>query len=383
MSKGSDSPNGIGQVNLPIRHFTGQVTTAEGCTAGEDGAPVDLPAFPAGFFTGSVALIHRGTCPFTKKITNAFNAGAVFVIIRNNQAAAISMSTPGQPNVPAYSIEQVGGNALVAFVDANAATATVNLDIVLGNVLANFSLRGPTAAPLGDLQKPNITGPGVGILAATNAATGYGNMSGTSMSSPHLAGAATLVRKIHPTWTVPEVISALQTTAIRVGRKDTVVSTWDWDDVGSGGVDLTKAARAGLLFNETFQNFLDANPATGGNVRTLNLPSVRNRACSPSCTFTRTVRSALGTGATYDVTVDQPTGFIVQVSPSNFTIAAGATQVLTITVTPQLGEPGTEIRFGAINLAHLLGTSPTQHITVAAQGAGPPDTIFGNGFENP
>ncbi|MDP2324101.1 MAG: S8 family serine peptidase, partial [Gammaproteobacteria bacterium] len=236
MSKGSDSPNGIGQVNLPIRHFTGQVTTAEGCTAGEDGAPVDLPAFPAGFFTGSVALIHRGTCPFTKKITNAFNAGAVFVIIRNNQAAAISMSTPGQPNVPAYSIEQVGGNALVAFVDANAATATVNLDIVLGNVLANFSLRGPTAAPLGDLQKPNITGPGVGILAATNAATGYGNMSGTSMSSPHLAGAATLVRKIHPTWTVPEVISALQTTAIRVGRKDTVVSTWDWDDVGSGGV---------------------------------------------------------------------------------------------------------------------------------------------------
>jgi subtilisin family serine protease len=374
MSKGSDSPNGSPQTNLPIRHFTGQVTTAEGCTA-------TVPAFPAGFFTGAVALVHRGGCSFTEKITNAFNAGAAFVIIRNNTTAAISMSTPGQPNVPAYSIEQVQGDALVAFVDANPATATVNLDIVLGNVLAGFSLRGPTAAPLGDLQKPNITGPGVGILAVTTDASGYGTLSGTSMSSPHLAGAATLIRKVHPTWTPTEVIAAIQTTANRVGRKDNVTSTWDWDDVGSGSVDLTKAARVGLLLNETFANFLAANPATGGDVKTLNLPSVRNRACAPSCTFTRTVRSVLGASATYDVTVDNPSGFVVDVAPSNFTIAAGATQVLTITVTPQLGEPGTAIRFGAVNLTHFMGPSPQQHITVAVQGAGPSDTVFSNGFE--
>jgi subtilisin family serine protease len=373
MTKGSDSPNGSSQTNMPIRHFLGQ-GASEGCTA-------TVPAFPAGFFTGAVALIHRGGCSFTEKITNAFNAGAAFVIIRNNQAAAISMSTPLQPAVPAYSIEQTQGNNLVAFVDANPTTATVNLDIVAGNVLANFSLRGPTPAPLADVQKPNITGPGVGILAVTTDPSGYGVLSGTSMSSPHLAGAATLVRKIHPTWTVPEVISALQTTAVRVGRKDTVVSAWDWDDVGSGGVDLTKAARAGLVFNETFANFLAANPSTGGNVRTLNLPSVRNRACSPSCTFTRTVRSTLAGSATYNVTVDQPTGFTAVVSPSNFTVAAGGTQALTITLTPLLGEPGSAIRFGAINLVRQLGNEPTQHITVAVQGAGPPQTIFANGFE--
>jgi subtilisin family serine protease len=375
MSKGSDSPNGSPQSNLPIRHFLGQ-GTAEGCTA-------TVPAFPAGFFNGAAALIHRGSCSFTEKITNAFNAGAAFVIIRNNQATPISMSTPLQPNVPAYSIEQANGDAMVAFVDANPTTATVNLDIVLGNVLAGFSLRGPTPAPLGDLQKPNITGPGVGILAATTDATGYGSLSGTSMSSPHLAGAATLIRKVHPSWTPIEVISAIQTTANRAGRKDNVTSTWDWDDVGSGSVDLTKAARVGLLLNEIGANFLAANPATGGNVRTLNLPSLRNRACAPSCTFTRTVRSVLGASAAYDVTVDNPTGFVVEVAPSNFTIAAGATQVLTITVTPQLGEPGTAIRFGAVNLTHFMGPSPQQHITVAVQGAGPSDTIFRHGFENP
>jgi hypothetical protein len=55
--------------------------------------------------------------------------------------------------------------------------------------------------------------------------------------------------------------------------------------------------------------------------------------------------------------------------------------VLTITVTPQLGEPGTAIRFGAVNLTHFMGPSPQQHITVAVQGAGPSDTVFSNGFE--
>ena len=50
----------------------------EGCTAA-------TTQFPPGFFTGSVALIHRGSCAFTEKITNAFNAGAAMVVIWNNQ----------------------------------------------------------------------------------------------------------------------------------------------------------------------------------------------------------------------------------------------------------------------------------------------------------
>jgi subtilisin family serine protease len=64
-------------------------------------------------------------------------------------------------------------------------------------VLANFSFRGPTPAPVADLTKPDITGPGVIILAAGRAADGnYFTISGTSMSSPHLAGSAALVRAV-------------------------------------------------------------------------------------------------------------------------------------------------------------------------------------------
>ena len=96
MTRGSDSPLGDPLTNHPIRHFTGQPSTAEGCNAS--------PPFPAGFFTGAVALIHRGGCTFTEKITNAFNAGADMVVIRNNQPGGLSMLTTGQPDVPAYSI---------------------------------------------------------------------------------------------------------------------------------------------------------------------------------------------------------------------------------------------------------------------------------------
>ncbi len=316
-----------------------------------------------------------------KKITNAFNAGAQFVIIRNNQAAALSMATPGQPQVPAYSIDQPSGNALVAFVDANPATATVNITLTPtpGDVLAGFSLRGPTPGALVDLQKPNITGPGVSIYAVTTDVSGYGFLSGTSMSSPHLAGAATLVRAVQPTWTPVEVMSAIQTTAVRQGLKDNQSGPWDWDDVGSGRVDLTRATRVGLLMNETTANFLAANPATGGDVKTLNTPSVRDVTCSP-CSFTRTVRNTLAVPVLYNVTVDQPTGFNVQVTPTTIALAPGASQALTITATPQGGEPGTAIRFGAINLTSTTG-EPTQHLTVAVRGMVSP-LIFQDGFGN-
>ena len=118
LDRGSASPVGDPLNNFPIRHFLGQ-GEAEGCTPGEDTAPPDLIPFPPGFFNGSIALIRRQNCPFTKKIQNAFNAGAVAVLIRNHLAVPVSMDTTGQPNIPAYSMDLDPGLALNAFVDAN------------------------------------------------------------------------------------------------------------------------------------------------------------------------------------------------------------------------------------------------------------------------
>ena len=369
--RGSDSPVSAAQSDHPVKHYTGQPDTEEGCDS--------APAFPANFFDGAAALIHRGSCSFTEKITNAFNAGADFVVIRNNVAGALSMSTPLQPAIPAYSINQEPGNALVAFVDANPDTATFDFE-PQGDVLAGFSLRGPTPAPLEDLNKPDITGPGVNIYAA-QPGPGYGNLSGTSMSSPHAAGAATLVRAVHPSWTVSEVKSALMMTAFTGGTKEDGATPWDADDVGTGALDLTKAALAGLVMDETFANYLAANPATGGDVKTLNLPAVRSMNCTPNCTWTRTVRNTLDAATSWTASGNSIAGDLsITIDPSAFAFTGdlGETQELTITATP-LGVLTGAVSFGEVVLTEGGSLSPDQRITVAIMGDG---SIFIDGFES-
>ena len=332
-----------------------------------------------------MALIRRGSCPFTEKITNAFNAGAAMVVIRNNQPGTVNMDTTGQPNVPAYSCDQTPGDALAAFVDANPTNTTVNFTLhgvgsSQGDVLADFSLRGPDPAPYQDIQKPDITGPGVSIYAAFPIDLGaYGTISGTSMSTPHTSGSAALVRAVHGDWTVPEVKSAIMMTSFNGGTKEDGTTPWDADDVGTGRLDLTKAALAGLVMDETTQHFLDANPNTGGDPKTLNIPSVRNMECTPSCTWTRTVRNTVTSATSWTATGTAITpGFTIDVSPSSFSFTGGLgeTQELTITATPNTNLTSA-VAFGEVVLHQ--GTNgngpsgsiaiPDARITVAIEGS--------------
>ena len=325
LSKGSASPDSGLLTDFPIRRFTGQDIDFEGCNG--------QPPFPANFFQGAIALIRRGNCTFTEKITNAFTQGnASMVVIRNNQPGTLNMDTTGQPNIPAYSIsDQTIGDALAAFVDANPSNATVDFNPqgtvpVQGDVLADFSLRGPDPAPYQDIQKPDITGPGVNIYAAIPIALGgYANISGTSMSCPHNSGSAALIRAVHSDWTVPEVKSAMMMTSFNGGTKEDGTTPWDADDVGTGRIDLTKAALAGLVMDETTQHFLDANPNTGGDPKTLNIPSVRNMECTPNCTWTRTVRNTLTSATSWTATGTAITpGFTIDVQPSSFSFTGGS-----------------------------------------------------------
>lgn len=383
MLPGSDSPLGNQLIDHPIRRDASQPAGIEGCAnATPDPVPGSVD-FPADFFDGAVALIQRGGCSFTTKINNAATAGADLVVIWNNDTGTVSMSTPNQADVPAYSIQQAPGQAIADFVDLNPDAATMDFDLIpsAGDVLAGFSLRGPTPAPLENLQKPNITAPGVDIYAAVADPAQYGFLSGTSMSSPHVAGAALLVRQIQPDWAPMEVKSAMQMTATGdAGTKEDGSTPWDWDDVGSGRVDLTAASLAGLVMNETFENFLNADPAEGGDVRTLNLPSVRDMNCSPDCTFTRTVRAARDLPTSWTVTTAgqdldisvAPTSFSLD-GRSDFVFADGLeqepveapvdTQELTITIS---NVSGGAIRFGEILLTEDGSLTPPARITAAA-----------------
>lgn len=342
--------------------------------------------FAAESMSGRIALISRGNCPFADKLTNAANAGAVGAIIYNNVDGQPPIAMGGtEASIPAVMTFFSAAASIRTHVAANAGTiATIdsetvnNTDPSFGDILAASSLRGPTPAPLRDLQKPNIAAPGSSIYAADASPTSeprYGFKSGTSMASPHVAGAAVLMRQRHPTWTPMEVMTALQMTAKKSGFKDFAgtpprTGPWDADDVGHGRVDLTKALRAGLVMHETTANFLAANPATGGDVRTLNQPALRNLDCSPTCTFTRTVRNTLSTPSSWTVTNALNTGdFNIQISPTSFSFTGdtGETQTVTVTISP-IGTQNAITHFGEINFTEAAQQSPGLHWTLALRG---------------
>jgi subtilisin family serine protease len=373
LNPGSGPNLGAAATGKPVGYSTANPL---GCTA--------TGGFPAGFFTGQIALISRGSCSFEEKINNAAGAGADLAVIYNNAAGVINMSVGGA-TLPAYSILQTEGQAIVAFMAGDSVfadgfdgpimpappVADFTPAVKQGDVLAGFSLRGPSA--LTSVTKPDVTGPGVNIYAAVTASEGnYGFLSGTSMSSPHTAGAGALLRAAHPTWTNQEVKSALMLTAFTNGHKEDLTTPWDPDDVGSGRIDLTKAAKTGLVMNETYANFLAADPASSGDPKTLNIPSARNLACDNGCDFTRTFRNTLATASNWTASVVNPAELNVTVSPTTFSFAAGntaATQALTIhgATTSDITTPA----FAEVVLHENGGQSPDLHMYVAIAGTAP------------
>jgi hypothetical protein len=104
--------------------------------------------------------------------------------------------------------------------------------------MASFSAAGPTPQSL--RLKPDVSAPGVGILSSIPAREGtWGSLSGTSMAAPHVAGAAALLTQRHPSWTVPQIKSALALTArpaFEGGSREATTTRQ-----GAGLVDLAKA----------------------------------------------------------------------------------------------------------------------------------------------
>jgi len=375
LTPGSGLNPGTPLAGTEIRHYAANEI---GCTANG--------GFPANYFDGAIALISRGTCTFEEKIDNAQAAGAVVAVIYNNAAGTINMSV-GAATLPAYSILQTDGNALVAFIDNPGTGDTIFVDgfdgttptpdpvtvdftpaVQQGDVIAGFSLRGPSG--LASVTKPDITGPGVNIYAAVDTASGsYGYLSGTSMSSPHTAGSAALLRAVHTDWTPAEVKSALMLTAFTNGHEEDRTTPWTPDDVGSGRIDLTKAALAGFVMNETFANFLAAEPP-GGDPKTLNIPSARNLNCVDSCNWTRTLRNATNTATDWTITVNSPSGLDVTVNPSTFSFAASTTDTQDISITAAPTTTLTDVTYAEVVFHENSGAAPDAHFYVAVKGSG-------------
>ncbi len=349
----------------------------------EQGCGATSP-YAAGSMAGRIALIQRGSCNFTEKALNAQSAGATHILVYNNVGGP-PVSMPALA-IPGAMISNTSGNAIRDFLIANPASqmtitapAVRVTDPAFADVLNGGSLTGPNNSF--DVTKPDITGPGTNIYAAVSPNAGqFGFLTGTSMSSPHVAGAGALVRSAHPGWTPQEVKSALQMTAKRDGLNAAASATWHADEVGNGRVDVAAAVRSGLVMNETFSNFLAANPGSGGQPRNLNLPSLRHTTCNGSCTFTRTFRNAQGLAGTWNAIVsDAPAGTQITVTPSSFTFGASSSETATVTIQVAVTAPAgiTTTAFG--HLIFRAAGQPDARLSVAIRGTS--DALFANGFE--
>ena len=367
------------------KSFTSGYGPAPIVHAADSGDGQCMNAFPPGTWDGEIVVCDRGTIPRVTKCDNVAAGGAGGCVLANT--AAEGESTVADPHsIPAVHIGYSDAEVLEAWVrdggsghTATIAGTTADENAAYGDVIAGFSSRGANA-PVPGVIKPDVAAPGVDILAAINtvdptAPPEYGVLSGTSMASPHTAGAAALLRALHPDWSPAEVKSALMTTAFEDSvRKEDGTTPADPFDMGAGRVDLTRAGRAGLVLHEAEPNYSDADPDTGGDPTTLNLPSLGHGRCEGDCSWTRTVRSTAAGDVTWTAQVSAAPGLGLTITPASFTLAPGETETIHV----EADVSGLNVgrwTFGRVTLVPDDGTVPAAHLPVAVLPGGPPQLV--------
>nr|WP_283103816.1 S8 family serine peptidase [Shewanella gelidii] len=279
-------------------------------------------------FAGSIALVSRGACAFSDKSANAAAAGAEAIVVYNNKAGApITMFMP-DATLPAVMVSQTDGNAIVESLGEDTTTATISVEVQrivdksFADIMSSSSSRGPNGNE--NILKPDIAAPGSDILSAYSPDDGgagleFNAISGTSMASPHVAGAAAMMRQLHPDWSANDIKTALTSTAQVAGILDDDAATPATPfAMGAGRMDLDAAAKAVLTFDK---------------------PSIAADACVGPCTFTRTVYNKSDAATSWSLSATADAGGIT-VAPASLELEAGASATFTVTVDSTFADYG-------------------------------------------
>ena len=325
-------------------------------------------ALDAAAAVGKIVVCDRGVSARVDKSAEVKRVGGVGMVLVNVSAAADSLVADFH-SVPSIHLPLATRASIYAYVTGAGAAATgtirppANPPAVVAPVMADFSSRGPNKANP-NILKPDITGPGVDVLAgyidetqtqaqhdATVAGTytpkaNANSLSGTSMSSPHMAGAAALLRQLYPNWSPAAIKSALMTTTTGVklasGADD--LDRWGY---GAGHMNPNVAAAPALVYDASPADYgrflcglgLTPPPGVGtcavlGSVQpyNLNLASITAASVPGALTLTRRVTNVSPATGTFIASTSLP-GWTVAVAPVSLTLAPGASGDFNVTLT--------------------------------------------------
>lgn len=354
---------------------------------------------------GKIVLCDRGGNGRVAKGAVVMGAGGFGMILTNTPVDGEGLLADSHI-LPATLVGATGGATIKSYIkSSNSPVAKfkfggTQLDVKPAPVVASFSSRGPNSLTP-KVLKPDITGPGVNILAAWTGRVGpsglafdnrrvkFNIISGTSMSCPHISGLGALLRGAHPTWSPSAIKSAIMTTATVLDNKNSILT----DEAttteatpfhfGSGHVQPERALKPGLVYDmspQDYVNFLCAVgyspkriqiftnepvtcPRTAVRVEDMNYPSfsavLKHSSSTPTLTtnFTRTVTNVGFANSTYSASIISPDDITVTVKPEQLTFSAeGEKQSFTLVVSATSNPISTVVGASETKFAFLVWT---------------------------
>jgi minor extracellular serine protease Vpr len=323
--------------------FTGTFPLARtGTTTSPNDACNGATAPAAGSLTGKIALIRRGTCGFFEKVFNAQKAGAAGVVIYNNQPGVVVPNVVGTApiTIPVVAVTAadgvtIDGRIAAGAVDLTWTSQTVALPNATGNLISAFSSYGLSP----DLTlKPDLGAPGGSIRSTFPLEAGaYANLSGTSMASPHIAGAVALLLEARP-HTPSQVVRAILQNSAQPRPWAGAPTAGYLDNVhrqGAGMLQIADAVRATTRVEPGKLSLGEFETGAAPAVRTL---TVTNNGPA-AVTYTLSNAPALATGGS-TFTPSFYAGYAaVTFSAPAVTVPAGGTATVDASFVPDANLP--------------------------------------------